>query len=105
DRPDEGFRSDACAALGGSFSILFAGQMGRAQGLETALDAASLTPKLRWVFLGGGTERTRLEDLASARNLQNVLFISRVPMQQVRVWLEEAGALLVHLKSDSLFNA
>ncbi len=88
-----------------SFSILFAGQMGEAQGLDTILRAAELTPHIAWDFLGDGSERGRLEQLAQERGLANVSFYPRVRIEEVGAWLEAAGALLVHLKDDPLFEA
>lgn len=100
---DQVARDRARATLGKGFSILFAGQMGEAQDLENALEAAALTPSIRWAFLGAGTDRTRLGMLAQARGLRNVVFPERVPMKEVGAWLEAAGALLVHLSDDPLY--
>ena len=50
------------------FSILFAGTMGRAQGLDSVLQAAdicrAMTPAAEFVFIGGGVERSNLERMA-----------------------------------------
>lgn len=93
------------ALFGDGFSILFAGQMGEAQGLENALEAAALTPAIRWIFLGGGTHRARLEQMARDSGLSNVVFAARVPMSEVGSWLDAAGALLVHLSDHALYDA
>jgi glycosyltransferase involved in cell wall biosynthesis len=79
------------------FRILFAGNMGKAQSLETVIAAASL-------LLGGGVEATRLESLAISQNLDNVFFLPAVPMSEVGAYLASADALLVHLKKDPLFT-
>lgn len=91
--------------LGNSFSILFAGQMGEAQGLENVVHAAAMTPQIKWVFLGNGTARPRLESTVQEQRLENVKFVDRVPMSAVNAWLKAAGALLVHLSPDPLYFA
>ncbi|MDQ6770854.1 MAG: glycosyltransferase family 4 protein [Gemmatimonadota bacterium] len=98
-------RERARTTIGNGFSVLFAGQMGQAQSLGNALESAALTPEIRWVFMGGGTDRARLERMAGERALANVSFVDRVPLSEVGAWLEAAGALLVHLSDDPLYAA
>jgi colanic acid biosynthesis glycosyl transferase WcaI len=96
------------AALAGKFLVTFAGTMGAGQGLDAVLDAAALLqaaqPDVRFLFIGGGIERSRLEGVARARNLTNTLFLPPVPMQQIGAVLQAADALLVHLRDDPLFS-
>jgi glycosyltransferase involved in cell wall biosynthesis len=92
----------------GKFNIVFAGNMGKAQGLTAVLDAAARlmmeAPDIRFVFIGGGVESEQLKAIAQDRGLTNVLFVPRVRMDKVGVYLEQADALLVHLKADPLFT-
>lgn len=72
--------------LTGRFSVVYAGNMGPAQGLETLLDAAELTrddDRILYVFVGEGTSRDSLERSSSARKLSNVLFIPQQPYDRV----------------------
>jgi colanic acid biosynthesis glycosyl transferase WcaI len=89
------------------FNILFAGTMGKAQALDAVMAAAELLqvqkPEIRFVFVGGGVEVERLKTLIIDRKIDNVVFIPRVPMNQVGAMLQAADALLVHLKNDPLF--
>lgn len=91
----------------GTFRILFAGNMGKAQALEAVIQAAQLLQEkaaaVTFVFLGGGVEVARLQQLASDRALDNVTFLPAVPMTEVGSYLNAADALLVHLKKDPLF--
>jgi colanic acid biosynthesis glycosyl transferase WcaI len=91
-----------------SFKIMFSGNMGKAQGLGTILDAAELLlhshPQIRIFLLGSGTETESLKLEKQSRNLGNVIFLPRVPMQKVGAYLAAADCLLVHLKSDPLFE-
>jgi colanic acid biosynthesis glycosyl transferase WcaI len=90
------------------FRLLFAGNLGKAQSLETVLAAAQLlqekTEQLAFIFLGGGVEATRMRDIADSRKLTNVFFLPAVPMAEVGAYLSNADALLVHLKKDPLFT-
>lgn len=90
------------------FRVLFAGNMGKAQALPAVLDAADIllheAPSVRFVFLGGGVEVARLMEMAQAKGLTNVTFLSAVPMNNVGKYLGAADALLVHLKRDPLFR-
>ncbi len=90
------------------FRILFAGNMGKAQALDSVLEAAKLlqvaAPNLVFVFLGGGVEVKHLQQLAIEKILSNVVFLPPIPMTQVGNYLAAADALLVHLKKDPLFT-
>lgn len=90
------------------FRILFAGNMGKAQALDTVLEAAALLlargSKVCFVMLGGGIEVSRLMQRAVELKLTNVVFFPPVPMSEVGMLLNEADALLVHLRKDPLFE-
>jgi len=90
------------------FRILFAGNMGKAQALDTVLNAAVLLQqrgsRVCFVLLGGGVEVSRLVERAAELRLGNVVFLPPVPMAEVGILLEAADALLVHLRKDPLFE-
>lgn len=86
------------------FPVLFAGNLGRVQALDTILEAASLTrddPELHWVFVGDGSLRGWLEDEVRRRGLEGTVFLlGRHPAAAMPAFFERAGALLVSLKRD-----
>lgn len=90
------------------FHVLFAGNMGKAQALDSVLDAAKILQQrakaVVFVFLGGGVEVDRLKLKAVEYSLDNVTFLPAVPMTEVGKYLRAADALLVHLKKDPLFT-
>ncbi|WP_454732097.1 MULTISPECIES: glycosyltransferase family 4 protein [Cupriavidus] len=92
----------------GRFRIVFAGNMGKAQALDTILDAAALLQarqsRVCFVMLGGGIEVERLKERASREQLRNIVFLPPVPMTEVGTVLTAADALLVHLRKDPLFE-
>jgi lipopolysaccharide/colanic/teichoic acid biosynthesis glycosyltransferase len=89
-------------------SILFAGTMGIAQGLDSVLQAAQIclrtAPTAEFVFVGGGVEWAKLERMAEEMKLDNVRFMPRQPMHAMGGILAGADVLLVHLKDDPLFR-
>lgn len=94
--------------LSGQFNIMFAGNMGLAQSLDTVLQAAQLCsdrdPRIQFVLVGGGIERERLEATARGLALPNVRFLPQQPMEEMAPLLALADVLLVHLKDDPLFR-
>lgn len=90
------------------FRIAFAGNMGKAQALDSVLKAASLLKtrgsKVCFVLIGGGVESARLEHKARDLGLSNVFFFPPVPMAEIGIVLHAADALLVHLRKDPLFE-
>lgn len=91
------------------FQILFAGNMGRAQGLDTVLDAAKIVESQRgtqldFALIGGGVETDRLKQRVAAENISNVRFLPRVPMAEIGGYLQAADCLLVCLRDDPLFR-
>jgi glycosyltransferase involved in cell wall biosynthesis len=89
------------------FTIVFAGNMGKAQALDTVLAAAEIVQtkatNICFVFIGGGVEVEKLKSFASEKRLHNVCFLEAVPMTEIGAVLCTADALLVHLRKDSLF--
>jgi glycosyltransferase involved in cell wall biosynthesis len=93
--------------LAGRFNVLFAGVIGRAQGLDVVLDAASLLqddPNIQFVFIGDGLEMPRLQKAASERGIENVKFLGRFPEIKMAGLLALADVLFVHLRDDPLFR-
>lgn len=104
--------SNECVNLGGKqqdvFNILFAGNIGAAQGIDAVLEAARILKKnrsrVRFVFLGTGLEVDKVKLKAEVAELDNVIFLPPVGMEQVGSYLKSADALLVHLRNDDLFK-
>ena len=92
----------------GKFVVLFAGTMGIAQGLDTVLDCARLSrgalPDVLFVLIGGGVDRSRLQQRTEEMGLDNIAFLPLRPMETMGEIFALADALIVHLKDDSLFR-
>lgn len=88
------------------FVVLFAGNLGMVQGLETVVRAADKLAKCGRaliVLVGDGTDKARLESLAHELGVADRLqFIERQPMENMPAFMSAADALLVHLKRSEL---
>ena len=93
--------------LAGKFNVIFAGNMGEAQALDKVIEAAALVgpqyPDVQFVFIGSGVEVEHLKAFAGTKNVQNVLFLPRMPVSEIGSALCLAEVLLVHLRRDPLF--
>ena len=88
------------------FVVTFAGNLGKAQALDTLLDAAELLrerPDIGFVLVGAGLEADTLKAEAQRRGLPNVTFLPRRPVSEIGPLLTRSDALLVHLKDEPLF--
>jgi len=104
--PDEALARDL--GMAGRFNVVFAGTMGKAQALDSVLEAAGIVaerlPAVQFVFVGGGIEVERLKKSAVEKGLPNVLFLPRRPVSEIGRVLDLADVLLVHLKDSPLFR-
>lgn len=95
--------------MAGKFNIMFAGNVGPAQALETVVAAAEITketvPDAQFVILGGGIGLDSLQHLVAEKRLDNVIFLARRPPDEVGDILNLADVLLVHLRDDPTFAA
>ena len=91
----------------GSFNIVYAGNMGPAQELHNALEAALLLtdlPEVQFVLIGSGVDRTSLEETVQEKRISNVRFLPRQPMERMPALYALADVLLIHLTDDPLFE-
>lgn len=93
--------------LEGRFNVVYAGNLGKAQALEEVLKAAAKVaeadPAIQFVFIGEGIESGNLKAMAQSMGLANVLFLPRMPFDEIVHALAVADVLLVHLPDDPLF--
>jgi glycosyltransferase involved in cell wall biosynthesis len=90
------------------FKVVYAGNLGKAQALETIIEAAKIinqiSSDIKFLLIGDGTQRKHLIDLAKKLKVDNIEFIPFVPLNKIDAYLSEADVLLVHLKNDPLFS-
>ena len=103
--PDSRLAEDL--GMAGRFNVVFAGQLGLAQGLDVVLDAAdelSDLPDVQFVLVGDGTDVERLRQAAGQRGLKNVYFLGRQPAERMPHIFAVSDALLAHLRDEPLFR-
>ena len=89
------------------FTVVFAGTIGLAQGLATALDTAELlraVPDIHFMLVGDGAARAELAAEARRRGLPNVTFTGALPSDQMPVVLAASDVVLVSLRNLPVFN-
>lgn len=89
-----------------TFTLVYAGAHGPANGLNIVLDAAELLRErraIRFLLVGDGPVKGGLVESAAARGLTNVEFRDPVPKQQMSGVFAEADAGLMVLRDTPLF--
>lgn len=87
--------------------FLYAGTLGYAQGLDIVLDAAARLKHrsdIIFVFIGDGSEKSRLREMARNYHLDNVVFLNPKPVECVAKLYSLATAGLATLKDIPLFD-
>ena len=100
--------------LDGKFVVSYIGTVGMACGLEVVLEAAEKvevegrgrqwSDSVRFVIVGDGAYREKLEAEVKRRGLGNVVFTGRQPKSSMPDWVASSDASLVHLKKTDLFT-
>ncbi len=101
--PDMALANDLGVSDG--FTLLYAGNLGHAQGLDVLLDACSRVmnlPGFRCLIAGSGTAEDELRQRAETLGLTNVTFLGRWPGADMGRLVSVASAILVSLSDDSL---
>ena len=90
------------------FIILFAGNIGKAQALDHAIDTMrelqQSHPKIQLYFYGAGVEKNRLGEICKTNQIRNVHFKDRVSLEEINKIQQAADVLFLHLKNDPLFE-
>ena len=87
--------------------LLFAGNVGDAQSVETILKAAALTKeneKLRWHIVGDGIALEKCQSLAKELQAENVVFYGRRDLEEMPEFYKKADAMLVTLIDDKVLS-
>jgi len=91
----------------GTVDLLFAGNTGAAQSLDTVLQAAKLLEshkELRWHIVGNGSEFENLKKQSQELGLGNVIFYGRKPLEEMPTYYAMADAMLVTLTADPFIS-
>lgn len=90
-----------------TIDLMFAGNIGAAQSLDTVLKAADILQdeqRLRWHIVGDGSELENLKKIVKEKNLHNVIFYGRKPPEEMPQYYAMADAMLVTLTADRFIS-
>lgn len=88
----------------GVFNFMFAGNIGAVQSVETVVKAAEILKDepVKIHIVGGGTDMERLQKLG--KDLENIVFYGRRPLEEMPEFYAKADAMLITLKADPVLS-
>ncbi len=92
---------------GDTIDLMFAGNIGIAQSVDTIIYAAEKTrdiEKLYWHIVGDGSELVRLKGLSQALGLSNVIFHGRQPLEAMPKYYSMADAMIVSMQKNDVIS-
>lgn len=90
------------------FILLYAGNIGEAQGIDTIINAAALTRQnnhIKWVFVGSGRRYEWLTNRVAELDLNKTVHVlGRFPLDTMPWFYNKADILLLSLKDEFIFS-
>lgn len=89
------------------FNITFTGNIGEAQGIDIAIQAADKlrNENIHWNFIGNGRSKEKMELLVKKLNLESCIsFYGFIEENKIPQYLESSDAALLILKPDPIFE-
>lgn len=102
-----GLPADLVTLLDTHFCIIFAGNIGTAQAVETIVNAAIRLkdiPDVKLVLVGSGAKSHWLEQEVIEKNITNLVLAGRFPSADMPQIFSRASGLMVTLKRDEIFS-
>lgn len=93
--------------LESNFSVVFAGNLGTAQSLDSVVEAARLLkdePDLKLILVGSGSMAKWVMEQKILYHLDNLILAGRFPMDTMPEIFSRSSALLVSLKDEEIFS-
>ncbi|UWY28628.1 glycosyltransferase family 4 protein [Flavobacterium sp. TR2] len=94
--------------LPSGFIVLFAGNIGVAQDVDSIIKSALVLKEnldIHFIFVGDGRSKKQLEDFVSENELSNTVhFLGRFPIEAMKTFFTKSDVLLVSLKDELIFN-
>ena len=90
----------------GEINITFAGNIGKAQSVNTIIEAAALVDdkKIKWNIVGDGSSLEECKRAAEEKGLDNVIFHGRHPLSDMPSFYSKADAMLLTLCDDEIIS-
>ncbi len=88
------------------FTVLYSGNIGLAQGIETIIESAKLLDKypINFRLIGDGVNKDKIKDLVKGKKLKNIIFHDYMSRVELIKWIKKSSVCVVPLKNNSLFN-
>ena len=90
------------------FKIIFAGNIGSSQSMETVVKAATLLKhytNICWIIIGDGRKKNWLEcEIKRKKISSNVFLLGEKPLEHMPYYFSEGDILLATLKRDPIFS-
>jgi glycosyltransferase involved in cell wall biosynthesis len=93
--------------LDGHFTVAYVGTLGLAHGLTLLVDVADRMKhreRLRFVLIGDGADREKLEAEIARRQLDNIVLLGLQPREAMPDWIASIDLLLVLLRDLPVFE-
>lgn len=90
------------------FDLLFAGNIGPAQSVETIIEAANLLKdegNIMFHIVGDGLSKNSCEELTRKYNLKNVIFYGYHKVEEMKKYYELADAFLITMVDNEVVNS
>ena len=96
------------AMMPDGFKVMFAGNVGAAQDIESIIKAANETrdiPEIKYIIVGDGRARAKAEEQVKQMGLEKtVYFMGRHPMAQMPTFFSMTDVMVVSLKDEYIFS-
>lgn len=99
--------ADLIGELDSCFCVVFAGNIGTAQAVETIVAAAKQLKHLldlKFVLVGSGSKSEWVRQQVREHQIDNLILAGRYPVSEMPFIFSKAAALLVTLKRDDIFS-
>lgn len=107
DEPDFANAEKPAIYADNTFKIVFAGNIGEAQGLDLLIETAKRLKDrndIRFYLVGDGRARKRLESAVKKDNLDNVIFVGKVSVEEANRYIHFADCAYLSFKDNEVFN-
>lgn len=105
---NENIEEDLIGKNEDDFVVTFAGNIGKAQSVDTIIKAAKLAKQnrnIKWVILGDGSEFNNIKELVEKYDLKDtVKLLGRKPSTDMPKYFNQSDALIVTLKNTDILR-
>ena len=91
----------------GTIDLMFAGNIGKAQSVETIIKAANECrdiENLRWHIVGDGSELENMKNLVKRLELSSVIFYGRKQLEEMPSFYSMADAMLITMEKNPIIS-